>query len=56
MNLIAGRRMLKRNQARGIAEAFDRDGKTHVGEDPADKEGNKSKAKKFVYHVLRFTY
>ena len=56
MNLITGRRMLKRNQVRGLAEAFDWDGETHVGEDPADEEGDKSKTQKFAEHgLLRIT-
>ena len=36
MKLVARRRMLKRNQVRGIAEAGDWDEETHVGEDPTD--------------------
>ena len=44
VDLIAWRRMMKRNQVRGLTEAVDWDEKTHVGEYPADKSGNKSKA------------
>ena len=36
VKLIAGRRMLKRNQVWRLAEAFDGDGKAHVGEYPAN--------------------
>lgn len=38
---------MKRKQVRGLTEAVDWDEETHVGEDPADKSGNESKAKKF---------
>jgi len=51
MNLIAGRRMLKRNQVRGLTEALDWDGETHMGENPTDEEGKKAEAEKFTYHV-----
>ena len=51
MKLIAWRRMMKRNQAGGLTEAVDWDEKTHVGEYPADKSGDESKAKKFTNHV-----
>lgn len=43
--------MMKRKQARGLAEALDRDGKTHVGEYPADKSDDELKAKNFTNHV-----
>ena len=51
VKLIARRRMMKRNQAWGITEAVDWDEKTHVGENPADKSGNESKAKNFTHFV-----
>lgn len=31
------------DQVRGLAEAFDRDGETHVSEDPADERGKNPK-------------
>ena len=53
MKLIAWRRMMKRNQARGLTEAGDWDEKTHVGKNPADKTRNKSKPKKFPQCITR---
>ena len=53
VKLIAWRRMMKRNQARGFTEAGDWDEKTHVGKNPADKTRNKSKPKKFPQCVTR---
>ena len=45
--------MMKRKQAWGITEAVDWDEKTHVGENPADKTGNKPKPKKFPQWITR---
>jgi hypothetical protein len=36
VKLIAGRRMLKRNQVRGFVQTRDRNEKTHVGKYPTD--------------------
>ncbi len=47
MDLIAWRRMVKRKQVRGLTEAIDWDEETHISKNPADKSGNKSKAKNF---------
>lgn len=38
---------MKRKQVRGLTEAVDWDEKTHIGENPADEAGNKSKVEKF---------
>ena len=43
--------MMKRKQAWGITEAVDWDEKTHVGEYPADKSDDESKAKNFTHFV-----
>jgi hypothetical protein len=51
VDLIAWRRVMKRKQVRGLTEAINWDEKTHVGENPADKSGNKSKAKNFTHFV-----
>ncbi|GJQ37362.1 MAG: hypothetical protein JETCAE01_33720 [Anaerolineaceae bacterium] len=51
--------MLKRDQVRGLAETFDRDGKAHVGEYPTDEEGGKSMMEKSAqqgFYELRITY
>jgi hypothetical protein len=53
VKFIAWRRMMKRNQARGLTEAGDWDEKTHVGKNPADKTRNKSKPKKFPQCITR---
>ncbi len=37
VKLIAGRRMLKRDQVRGLAQTRDWDEETHMGEDPSDQ-------------------
>ena len=50
VNLIAGRRMLKRNQVRRLAEAGDWEEKTHVGEYPTDEEGDEAEAENFPKH------
>jgi hypothetical protein len=42
--------MLKRGQVWGLAQPFDRDEKTHVGEYPADEEDDQSKMEKFAQH------
>jgi len=47
VGLIAWGRMMKRKQVRGLTEAVDWDEKTHIGENPADEAGNKSKVEKF---------
>ena len=51
VDLIAWRRVMKRKQVRGLTEAIHWDEKTHVGEYPADKSGNESKAKNFTHFV-----
>ena len=56
MNLIAWRRMLKRNQVRRLAEAGDWEEKTHMGEYPTDEEGKEAEAENFPKHgFLRIT-
>jgi hypothetical protein len=42
--------MLKRNQVRGLTEALDWDGETHVGEYPADEKDDEAETKKFTEH------
>jgi hypothetical protein len=54
VNLIAGRRMLKRNQVRRLAEAFNWDEETHMGEYPADDVNNDWGSKKFSHLVSTF--
>ncbi len=46
---------MKGKQVWGLTEARDWDEKTHVGEDPADEAGKKSKAKNFTHYKLRNT-
>lgn len=51
VKLMAGRRMLKRNQVRGLAEAFDGEGEAHVGENPADEINDELSTKQFSHLV-----
>lgn len=53
VKLVAGSRMLKRNQVRGLAEACSRDEETHVSENPADDPGDEAEMEKFTHHVIR---
>ncbi len=41
MKLVAGRRMLKRNQVRGFTQTRNWDEKTHVGKYPTDDVSQK---------------
>lgn len=54
MKLIAGRRMIESDQVRGLTEAFDRDEKTHMSENPADEINNDPSTKQFPHFVSTF--
>ena len=54
VKLMAGRRMLKRNQVRGLAEAFDGEDKAHVGENPADEINDELSTKQFSHLISTF--
>lgn len=54
VKFIAGRWMMERDQVRCLAQAFDGDGETHIGEYPADEEGGKAKMERFTDHTSLF--
>lgn len=45
---------MESDQVRGLAEAFDRDDKAHVSEEPANKKDNETEVKNFTNHVSLF--
>ena len=49
---IAWGRMMKGDQVRGLAEPVDWEEEAHVGDDPVNKPGDESEAKKFTHLVF----
>ncbi len=51
MDLVTGCRVMEGEQSCSLAQALNRNGKTHVGEDPADEENDEANVEKLFHDI-----